>query len=77
MLDEIVLTKTGMGALSYIALPSLKLSMSLILMSNPVGLALEGFRLVATRKRTSEWLNVLVDMLSPIRRFVELFDFET
>ena len=65
-----------MCALSYVAFPALKLSMPLILMSNPIGLALEGFRLVAIRKGASERLNIFVDMLGPIRRFVELLDFE-
>lgn len=77
MLDEVVLAETGVRAVAKITCPEFKLTMSLILVSDPIGLALERLRFVAPDEGAGKWLDVLMNMFSPVRRLVEPLDFET
>lgn len=77
MLNEIVPPIASVGAFPNVAGPGLQLSMPLILMPDPIGLALERLGIVAVRKRTSKRLNIFVYVFGPVRRFLELLHLET
>jgi len=77
MLHEVVLAIAGMVAVCNLTCPVLQLTVSLVLMSNPVRLALERFRFPAIGKGARERLYVFMHMFGPIGRLVELFDLET
>ena len=66
MLDKIILPVAPMGAFGHIALPPLKLPMSFILMSDPVGFTLERLRLGALEEGACEGLNILMYVLGPV-----------
>lgn len=77
VLNEVILTVTGMCTIRYVACPPFEMSVAFILMANPIGLALEGFWLGAFSKRAGKGVDVFVDVLGPIRGLCELFDLET
>jgi hypothetical protein len=76
MLNEIILSKACVVAVTNLARPVFQLTVPLILMPNPIGFSLERLGFSAIREGTSKWLNILVHVFCPIRRLIELFDFE-
>lgn len=76
MLYKVVLSITFVITVIHIALPPLKLAMAFILMSHPIGLAFERFRLSTGIKGASERLDVFMNVLRPIGWFMEFLDFE-
>lgn len=76
-MNEIVLSIAGVVAIGYLTSPMLQLSMTFVLVSDPVCFAFEGFGLPAIKKGTCEGLHVFMDVFRPIRWFEKLFDFET
>ena len=77
MLHKIVLAKTRMIAIGDVASPILQLSVALILMTDPISLALERLRFLTVREGTGERLDIFVHMFGPVRRFVEFLHLET
>jgi hypothetical protein len=65
-----------MRTVGDLARPVLQLSVAFVLMSNPVSLALERFRLATARECACERLDVLMNMLRPIGGLVKLLYFE-
>lgn len=76
MLDEVVFAVADVATVWLVAGPPFQVSMSLILVAYPVGFALERFRLGTVREGTSEWLDILVNVLGPVRRLAELLGLE-
>jgi hypothetical protein len=77
MLHEVIFAIACVVTIGYLASPILELSMPFILVSDPVSFSLERLWFAAVWKGTSERLNILVYVLGPIRRLVELLDLET
>ena len=77
MLHKVILAIASMITVRNLAGPILKLSMALILVSDPVSLSFEGLWLATIWKSACERLDIFVDMLSPVRWLVELLHFET
>jgi hypothetical protein len=76
MLHEVVFAIACMVAIVNPTGPAFQLSVSLVLMSDPVGLALERFGFAAIGEGTSKRLYVFVNVLRPIGRLVKLLDLE-
>ena len=66
MLNKVILSITRMCAILYVTSPPFQLTVPLILMSHPVGLALERFWLRALCKGTGEGLYILMYVLGPV-----------
>lgn len=71
MLNKIVLSEGDMIAIRHVADPSIEMPMALHFVSSPIGLPFEGLGLSAVRKGTCVWLEILMHMLRPVRRFGE------
>ena len=76
VLNEVIFSEALVRTIAHITLPPLELAMSFILMSNPVSFAFEGFGICTGLKCASEGLNIFVNMLRPVRRFVKFLDLE-
>jgi hypothetical protein len=76
MLHKIVFSVASMRTVADLARPVLQLSMAFVLMSDPISLALERFRLATARECACERLNVLMNMLRPIRGLIKLLYLE-
>lgn len=76
MLDEIVLAVACVRAIGKIAGPPFEVSMSFVLVPDPVCFSLEGFRFSAFGEGACEWVNVFVDVFGPVGGLRKLFDFE-
>jgi hypothetical protein len=77
VLNEVILAVADVRAIRHVALPPFELSMSLALVPHPVCFPLEGLGLIALRESTCERLQVLVDVLCPVRRLLELLHLKT
>jgi hypothetical protein len=76
MLKEIITTITLVMTGFNIASPPLKLPMSFVFVSDPIGFALEHLWPGTFVPGASEWLNIFMDVLSPVRWFHELLGSE-
>lgn len=76
MLNEVILAVTGVRTIGEIAGPPFEMSMSFVLVSNPVRFSLEGLRFVALGESACEGMDVFVDVFSPIGGLGKLFDLE-
>jgi hypothetical protein len=76
MLHKVVFSIACVVAISDLAGPVLQLTMSLILVADPISLALERFWFAAIGKCAREWLDVFMYVLRPVRRLVEFLDLE-
>lgn len=76
MLDEIVFAVASVRAIGEITGPPFKLSMPLVLVSDPVCFSLEGFGFGTFGKGACERVNVLVNVFSPVRGLRKPFDLE-
>ena len=77
MLDKVVSAITLVSTARQIALPPFEMSVSLVLMPDPIGFALESLWICTTRKGACVRLNILEYMLRPVRWLPELLHFET
>ena len=77
VLHEVVLAEASVVAVCDVACPILELSVALIFMADPIGLALERLRFLAIGKGTRKRLDIFVYVLSPIGRLVEFLHLET
>lgn len=76
MLNEVILAVTSVCTIGEITGPPFEMSMSFILVSNPVRFPFEGLRLGTFGKGACKGMDVLVDVFSPIGGLGKLFDLE-
>jgi hypothetical protein len=76
MLHKVVFSVAGVVAIINLAGPVLQLSMSLILVTDPISLALERFWLAAIGKCTRKRLDIFVYVLRPVGWLVKFLDLE-
>ena len=76
VLNKVIFAETCVVAISNVASPILELSVAFILMPNPISFTLERFRFLAVGEGTCEGLNILMYVLCPVGRLVELFHLE-
>lgn len=76
MLNEVILAETSVRTIGEIAGPPFEMSVSFVLVSNPVRFSFEGLRFGAFGEGASEGMNVFVDVFSPIGGLGKLFDLE-
>ena len=62
VLNEIIFSEAHMSTVSHIALPPLQLSVSFVLMSDPIGLPLKGFSVRTALEGASERLQILAHL---------------
>lgn len=72
MLQEVVTSVTDVSTFFNIARPPFEMTMTFVLVPNPIGFSLEHLGVPAPVPCTGERLNILMDVLSPVRRLDEL-----